>query len=97
VGSNPTPSAIIQFSVFGFRFLVKTETPEAGEGKGIGENPMGLTYISKNCEIYLGEDSAYRDDMGSLPLDCIITAEEYNALPEEQQKDYEVLVPKPKK
>ena len=34
---------------------------------------MGLTYISKNCEIYLGEDSAYRDDMGSLPLDCIIT------------------------
>ena len=33
---------------------------------------MGLTYISKNCEIYLGEDSAYREDMGSLPLDCII-------------------------
>jgi hypothetical protein len=58
---------------------------------------MGLTYISKNCEIYLGEDSAYRDDMGSLPLDCIITEEEYNALPEEQKKDYEVLVPKPKK
>ena len=57
---------------------------------------MGLTYISKNCEIYLGEDSAYRDDMGSLPLDCIITAEEYNALPEERQKDYEVLVPKPR-
>ena len=56
--------------------------------------PMGLTYISKNCEIYLGEDSAYRDDMGSLPLDCIITAEEYNALPEEQKKDYEVLVAK---
>jgi hypothetical protein len=55
---------------------------------------MGLTYISKNCEIYLGEDSAYRDDMGSLPLDCIITAEEYNSLPEEQKKDYEVLVPK---
>ena len=55
---------------------------------------MGLTYISKNCEIYLGEDSAYRDDMGSLPLDCIITAEEYNALPEEQKKDYEVLVRK---
>jgi hypothetical protein len=58
---------------------------------------MGLTYISKNCEIYLGEGSAYRDDMGSLPLDCIITEEEYNALPEEQQKEYEVLVPKPKK
>ena len=55
---------------------------------------MGLTYISKNCEIYLGEDSPYRDDMGSLPLDCIISAEEYNALPEEQKKDYEVLVPK---
>jgi hypothetical protein len=34
--------------------------------------------------------------MGSLPLDCIITAEEYNALPEERQKDYEVLVPKPR-
>ena len=59
--------------------------------------PMGLTYISRNCEIYLGEDSPYRDDMGSLPLDCILTAEEYNALPEEQKKDYEVLVPKPKK
>ncbi len=28
---------------------------------------MGLTYISKNCEIYLGEDSAYRDDKGGLP------------------------------
>ena len=55
---------------------------------------MGLTYISKNCEIYLGEDSAYRDDMGSLPLDCIMSAEEYNALPEEQKKDYEVLVPR---
>jgi len=27
---------------------------------------MGLTDISKNCEIYLGEDSAYRN-MGSLP------------------------------
>ena len=36
---------------------------------------MGLTYISKNCEIYLGEDSPYREDMGSLPLDCIISAE----------------------
>jgi hypothetical protein len=55
---------------------------------------MGLSYISKNCEIYLGEDNDYRDDMGSLPLDCIITAEEYNSLPEEQKKDYEVLVPK---
>ena len=55
---------------------------------------MGLTYISKNCEIYLGEDSAYREDMGSLPLDCIISAEEYNALPEEQKKEYTVLVPK---
>jgi hypothetical protein len=67
-----------------------------GRGGQEGE-PMGLTYISKNCEIYLGEDSAYRDDMGSLPLDCIISAEEYNALPEEQKKEYEVLVPKHKK
>jgi hypothetical protein len=58
---------------------------------------MGLTYISKNCEIYLGEDSAYREDMGSLPLDCIITEEEYKALPADKKKDYEVLVPKPKK
>jgi hypothetical protein len=58
--------------------------------------PMGLTYISKNCEIYLGADNSYRDDMESLPLDCIITAEEYNALPEDKKKDYEVLVPKPK-
>ena len=55
---------------------------------------MGLTYISKNCEIYLGADNPYRDDMGSLPLDCIMSAEEYNALPEEQQKDYEGLGPK---
>jgi len=55
---------------------------------------MGLTYINKSCEIYLGEDSAYREDMGSLPLDCIISAEEYNALPEEQKKEYTVLVPK---
>jgi hypothetical protein len=58
---------------------------------------MGLTYISKDCEIYLGEDSPYRDDMASLPLECIITEEEYNALPEDKKKDYEVLVPKPKK
>jgi hypothetical protein len=58
---------------------------------------MGLTYISKDCEIYLGEDSAYREDMASLPLECIITEEEYNALPEDQKKNYEVLVPKPKK
>ena len=58
---------------------------------------MGLTYISKNCEIYLGENSAYLDDMGSLPLDCILTEEEYNALPEEKQRDYEILVAKPKK
>jgi hypothetical protein len=58
---------------------------------------MGLTYISKSCEIYLGENNAYRDDMESLPLDCIITEEEYNALPEEQKKEYAVLVPKPKK
>jgi len=53
---------------------------------------MGLTYISKSCEIYLGEDSAYREDMGSLPLDCIISAEEYNALPEEKKKEYTILV-----
>jgi hypothetical protein len=58
---------------------------------------MGLTYINKSCEIYLGEDSAYREDMESLPLDCIITAEEYNALPEKEKKNYAVLVPKPKK
>jgi hypothetical protein len=58
---------------------------------------MGLTYISKNCEIYLGQDNLYREDMGSLPLDCILTEEEYNALPEHQKKDYEVLVAKPKK
>jgi hypothetical protein len=74
----------------------KRETPPGGFTASRGL-PMGLTYISKNCEIYLGEDSPYRDDMGSLPLDCIITAEEYNALPEDQKKDYEVLVPKPKK
>ncbi len=58
---------------------------------------MGLTYISKNCEIYLGQDSVYREDMESLPLDCILTEEEYNALPEVEKKNYEVLVPKPKK
>jgi len=46
--------------------------------------------------MYLGQDNAYRDDMGSLPLDCIITEEEYNALPENKKRDYEVLVAKPK-
>jgi hypothetical protein len=58
---------------------------------------MGLQYISKNCEIYLGEDSAYREDMTALPLDCIISEEEYQALPEDRKKDYAVLVPKTKK
>lgn len=48
--------------------------------------PLGLTHISNNCEIYLGADSSYRDDLESLSLDCIITAEEYNALPEEEKK-----------
>ena len=57
---------------------------------------MGLTYINKNCEIYLGEKSQYRDDMGSLPLDCIITEEEYNALPEAEKNNYDILVAKPK-
>jgi hypothetical protein len=57
---------------------------------------MGLTYIDKNCEIYLGEKSEYRDDMGSLPLDCIITEEEYNALPDAEKKNYDILVAKPK-
>ncbi len=57
---------------------------------------MGLTYINKNCEIYLGEKSQYRDDMGSLPLDCIITEEEYNVLPEAEQNNYDILVAKPK-
>jgi hypothetical protein len=58
---------------------------------------MGLLYVDKNCEIYLGEKSAYREDMTGLPLECIITEEEYRALPEERKKDYEVLVAKPEK
>ena len=62
-----------------------------------GQAFMGLTYISKNCEIYLGDDNVYREDMGSLPLDCILTEDEYNALPEEEKKNYDILVPKPKK
>ena len=53
---------------------------------------MGLTYISKDCEIYLGEDSAYREDMGSLPLDCFLDEEEYEALPENKKKEYCLLV-----
>jgi hypothetical protein len=53
--------------------------------------------VNKNCEIYLGEKSPYREDMGSLPLDCIISEEEYNALPEEEKKNYDILVAKPKK
>jgi hypothetical protein len=48
--------------------------------------PTGLTFISKNCEIYLGADNSYREDLESLPLDCIITAEEYNALPDEEKR-----------
>jgi hypothetical protein len=58
---------------------------------------MGLTYINRNCELFLGEQNTYREDMGSLPLDCIITEEEYNDLPAAKKKDYEVLVAKPKK
>ena len=58
---------------------------------------MGLTYVSRNCELFLGDTNTYREDMSSLPLDCIITEEEYNELPEEKKKDYEVLVPKPEK
>jgi hypothetical protein len=57
---------------------------------------MGVLYVNKNCEIYLGEKNVYREDMGSLPLDCILTKEEYDALPEEKKADYEVLVPMPK-
>ena len=57
---------------------------------------MGVLYVNKNCEIYLGEKNVYREDMGSLPLDCILTEEEYNALPEAKKADYEILVAKPK-
>jgi hypothetical protein len=57
---------------------------------------MGILYIDKNCEIYLGEENVYREDMGSLPLECILTEEEYQALPEEKKKDYTVLVAKSK-
>ncbi len=96
VGSNPTPSATVRWAKREKGQKAKRGRTTSGFAPS-GERPMGLTYISKNCEIYLGEDNAYRDDTGSLPLDCIITAEEYNALPEEQKKEYEVLVPKPKK
>ena len=57
---------------------------------------MGLLYLNKNCELYLGEKNIYRDDMTSLPLECILTEEEYHALPEEEKQNYEILVPKPK-
>jgi hypothetical protein len=56
---------------------------------------MGLLYLNKNCELYLGEKNVYREDMASLPLECILTKEEYDALSEEEKKNYEVLVPKP--
>lgn len=48
---------------------------------------MSKTYIHKSCEIYL-PGSPYREDMGSLPLDCILTEEEYEALSEDKKKDY---------
>jgi hypothetical protein len=57
---------------------------------------MGLLYLNKNCELFLGEKNVYREDMGSLPLECILTKEEYDALPEEEKKNYEILVPKRK-
>jgi hypothetical protein len=58
---------------------------------------MGLLYINKNCEIYLEEDQhAYREDMGSLPLECILTEEEYDELPEQEKENYAILVAKPK-
>jgi len=58
---------------------------------------MGLMYVNKNCELYLGEKNVYRDDMTSLPLDCILTEEEYKSLPEKEKENYEVLVAKPEK
>jgi hypothetical protein len=57
---------------------------------------MGLMYVNRNCEIYLGEKSPYREDMCSLPLDCLITEAEYQALSDKEKENYEVLVAKPK-
>jgi len=58
---------------------------------------MGILYIDKNCQLYLGGDqNAYREDMTSLPLECILTQEEYDELPEAEKQDYEILVAKPK-
>lgn len=52
---------------------------------------MAKTYVHRNCEIYL-PGSPYREDMGSLPLDCFLTEEEYEALPEEKKREYCLLV-----
>ncbi len=52
---------------------------------------MSKTYIHKNCELYL-TGSPYREDMCSLPLDCFIDEEDYNKLPEDQKKEYCLLV-----
>ena len=71
VGSNPTPSAMLRRGKRVKGEKGKREKPPGGFQR-FKRDPMGLTYISKSCEIYLGEDSPYREDMGSLPLDCII-------------------------
>jgi hypothetical protein len=55
------------------------------------EARMSKTYVHKNCEIYL-PGSPYREDMVSLPLDCFLDEEEYDALPEEKKQDYCLLV-----
>jgi len=52
---------------------------------------MSKTYVHKNCEIYL-PGSTYREDMVSLPLDCFLDEEEYEALSEDKKKEYCLLV-----
>jgi hypothetical protein len=65
--------------------------------KASREALVGILYINRNCELYLGgEKNPYREDMTSLPLECILTREEYETLPEEEKKNYEILVARPK-
>ena len=47
---------------------------------------MAKTYVHKDCELYL-PGSPYREDMGSLPLDCFLDEEEYEALPEDKKQE----------
>jgi hypothetical protein len=52
---------------------------------------MSKSFIHKNCELYLGR-SPYKEDMNNLPLECFLTEEEYEQLPESEKENYCLLI-----